>query len=244
MGKLMNCAADLKDLHESDGLCAWEDGSHGRDSLFGRGHRQYSSDDEDDIVEHGDGDVAVVSAVDQRRDTRSPVSRRHSSSGNHHGESVGSFEEVMGTLDVNGSLSKVLLPSEHQYHTEDSSARQRIGNKTTSGGTSYLQLEVNGATSGLTSLKSLSGGGSPKQSMSVYELETANPTTSNIPFDERSDTFKPVDLYASSAFGDDEMSPRKLYKRSGEIHRNAKVSPGKSFKVEEDWSVCTDEREL
>jgi hypothetical protein len=250
----MNCAADLKDLHEADGLCAWEDGGDsGRGNV--RGRRQYSSDDDDEddiLLEQEDGEVTAVSAVEQARE--SSVNRRRGVGDvvSNYEDSVGSLEDVMGTLDVKYSPSKVLLPSEHQYHTKDL-IRQNKGSRTSGRKTqddeferkgNYLQLEINGAASGLTSLKALSEGGSPKQSLSKYEIETANPTTSNVPFDERSDPFEPVDLYASSAYGDSKLSPRKLYKRGGENRWNPRPSPGKSFKLDEEWSVCTDEREF
>lgn len=258
MGKLMNCAADLKDLHEADGLCAWEDGGGDFGRGNGRGRRQYSSDDDDDdeddiLLEQEDGEVTAVSAaVEQARE--SSVNRRRGVGDgvSKYEDSVGSLEDVMGTLDVDYSPSKVLLPSEHQYHTKDSTRQNKVNR--TSGRKiqddeferkgNYLQLEINGAASGLTSLKALSEGGSPKQSLSKYEIETANPTTSNVPFDERSDPFEPVDLYASSAYGDSKLSPRKLYKRAGENRWNPRPSPGKSFKLDEEWSVCTDEREF
>jgi len=269
MGKLMNCAADLKDLHEADGLCAWEDGGFKKGDWNGGnglGHRQYSSDVDDDD-DDDDDDIIVkeddeVKGVNPTRDP--PVSpshrrrRRRSRHGENHQGSVSSLEEVMGTLDVNKwSPSKVLLPSEHQYHIEDSTrhgGRVVNENKVTTvkerdvertGKGAYLQLEINGATSGLTSFKSLSEGEAPKHPLSKYELESANPTISNIPFDERSDPFEPVNLYASSKFGDKGTPPRKLYYRpSSENRRNAKSSMGNSLKVEEDCSVCTDEREI
>jgi hypothetical protein len=122
MGKLMNCAADLKDLHDADGLCAWEDGGIVTQSRRGSRRQQDTCDDdnEDDISEHDEGTFKGVSIKEGRG---SPVS--HLGNDNQVNVCDGvdddeSLEDVMGKLNVNRTPSRVLIPpSEHQYYSDE-----------------------------------------------------------------------------------------------------------------------------
>jgi|AntRauTorckE5430_2_1112549.scaffolds.fasta_scaffold02476_1 hypothetical protein len=223
--KMMSCAADLQDLKEGNDLCF-------HDYTKMRKANSLYKDFYDDDVSTDDEGTCTGLSVDGRN---SPVSHLESGISTDEVESLG---EALGRMDTKlpataaaagtgvGGRNELKLKyddvgmEEHRMPIMRVSSSRRaaeINRRANSLGAQHLQPQphiASGATSGLTSFRSLTNNrprdssGSPGRKLSKADVINANPITSNIPFDERSDVYEyddvcvPVDLYGSSAFGD------------------------------------------
>lgn len=210
MGKFMNCAADLRDLDDGEKMCAWEQNvdeyvvednrsARGR-SQAGVSRRMLFSQGDDSSEE--DGTFAGVS-VKGGESTISHLNSGLSNVSEETGSQDESLGHVMGRLDMNDDAR--LNAKSSRTSREDTGqrrGRERYRDPVPEyhhDATHGINLG-SGATSGLTSFRSLRSGptrgdnsGSPKPESSSYEVMNADPTTNTlIPFDERSDIYKSV----------------------------------------------------
>lgn len=256
VGKLMNCAADLKDLDDGNTLCFSDFTKDG----FMKRRSQYrdfydddvSSDDEDDDA----GTFAGLSVKDGRG---SPVSRLGNGRSMDLSEATSfaseatsfasdgeeSLGQVMNQLHKNPPDIRAAPPPIHEAEEMShrmpimrvSSSRRaaEVNRRANSMGAQHLQPVTssgrgNGATSGFTSLRELTNNkhrdssGMPLREASKSEQSNANPITSNIPFDERSDVYDdgdvydPVELYGSSDLGNGSPPGRHLQLAEGNVY--------------------------
>ena len=243
MGKLMNCAADLRDLDLNETMNGpggggrghghghgdgdqWdeeehEDDGHGDHKDHHQRHRRGRSlyrDEDDSYSSEDDGTFAGVSV----RGRQSPVS--HLNSGlsvddgdddddhDHDGSQSQSEEETGGGHGMTNANANVNVRGRNR---EPAKARTQAKPQTQTQTYAHTHPPSDGATVGLTSFRSLreqsasnlSKGkrkhqnrkgnnasnsvvsGTPERDPSKYDVMSANPTTTNIPFDERSDIY-------------------------------------------------------
>ena len=186
MGKLMNCASDLQQIHE-DNACMQQyrkNMSHARRSQYD----DYSSDEE--------GTFAGMSVRGGRES--SPVSRLGGySMDESDDESLG---QVMQKLDLgtaedgNANLGRGVTLVEDEI--DERTPMQRVASSRRSAelnrkanklGAEYLKPKASSTKSEASKvLDSTSKNSLSKETPSKYEIYTANPSTSNIPFDEHS----------------------------------------------------------
>ncbi len=215
MGKLMNCAADLRDLNDNEELCAWEDHKQGYE------YDEHEHEDDsrhmrmrDDVrstelfnanvarrityTNYDDGEDYLVDDDHERRTVKvggrlhSPISNLTDSERTASRDE--SLRQVMGRWDRNQRYDDNV--SSHRRGRE----RHRHPALDQSTHIYHSEQHGTGATTGLTTFRSLRSGpqrsfhrsGSPQPESTRYELTNADPTTNNIPFDERSDIYRPV----------------------------------------------------
>jgi len=255
VGKLMNCAADLKDLDEGNTLC-FSDFKKDRFMKRRSHHRDFYDDDDESSDDDDAGTFAGLSVKDGRE---SPVSRlgngismdfsEATSFASEDEESLG--QGVMNVLQKNPPIRTGAPPPTHEVEEMThrmpimrvSSSRRaaEINRRANSMGAQHLQPSAssgrgngngNGATSGLTSLRELTNtkhrdsSGEPLREASKFEQANANPTTSiTMPFDERSDVYDDGD--------GDVYDPVELYGSSalgnGSPGRHLQLAEGNVF---------------
>jgi len=228
--KMMSCAADLKDLKEDNDLCYNDFSNRKKENPL------HTNIYDDEVSTDDEGTFTGLSVKDGRD---SPVS--HLGHGISTDEVDSAEEESLGevmermdmklpaTAEVDVGMREHRMPI---MRVSSSRGGAEIKRRANGLGAQHLQPPfhiASGAISGITSFRSLTknssrdSSGAPKRDLSKFDVVNANPITSNIPFDERSDVdenddvYVPLNLYSSSGF-EDNSPGRHLQLGEGNVY--------------------------
>ncbi len=215
VGKLMTCAADLKDLNDNEQVCAWDQNDEEYMYTGNENDPIQASKSRDIVYDNVSEDEGTYAGISVRRG-ESPVSHLHSNTSMGSGVESADGSLYEGMDDVMDPVESVRRdPSIHTAPRKHTRGRPRHRNEDMD---SYPTDLDTGATTGITSFRTLraqsskqerSRSGSPQPESSRYEIRSADPTTTtNTPFDETPDIYKQLgdglqlaesDLYARAA---------------------------------------------